>query len=88
MNTEPDLEEDLFGDEEDEVAEKPRELSDEELDSGDDEGREDRTKDEGGYKAVLDKEELRVEEKVLYRHPLPKPLDGEVNCPSENSGSS
>ena len=81
INTEPELEDDLFGDDDDEPAvEKPRELSDEELDSGDDEGRADRAqKDEGGYKASDDQEQLRIEEKTLWRHPLPKPFDGEVN---------
>ncbi|TVY50135.1 RNA polymerase-associated protein [Lachnellula occidentalis] len=81
INTDPELEDDLFGDDEDEPAvEKPRELSDEELDSGDDENREDRAqKDEARYKASDDQEQLRIEEKTLWRHPLPKPLDGEFN---------
>ncbi|TVY78369.1 RNA polymerase-associated protein LEO1 [Lachnellula suecica] len=84
VNSEPELEDDLFGDDDGEgdepAAPKPRELSDEELDSGDDEGRADRAeKDEGGYKAQYDKEQLRIEEKTLWRHPLPKPLDGEFN---------
>jgi RNA polymerase-associated protein LEO1 len=87
INTEPDLEDDLFGDEDNEdepAVEKPRELSDEELGSGDDEGRDDRAKDEGVYKAQDDQEQLRIEEKTLWRHPLPKPLDGEVNTPFQS----
>jgi RNA polymerase-associated protein LEO1 len=87
INTEPELEDDLFGDDDDEqpAAEKPRELSDEELDSGDDEGRDDRAqREEGGYKAQDDKEQLRIEEKTLWRHPLPKPLDGEVEILSRD----
>lgn len=82
INTEPELEDDLFGDDDEDEppVEKPRALSDEELDSGDDENREDRAqKDEARYKASDDQEQLRIEEKTLWRHPLPKPLDGEVD---------
>jgi RNA polymerase-associated protein LEO1 len=83
LNSEPELgEDDLFGDEADEEpkADEVRELDDEELDSGDDENRDDRRQkrqedllDEG---ATYD---LRISEQIVSRHPLPKPVDGEVH---------
>ena len=79
MDTAADLEDDLFGDDDEETIEKTRELSDRELDSGDDEERNDRAPrheaeeidDEGGREA-------QVQESTVWRHPVPKPVDGEV----------
>jgi RNA polymerase-associated protein LEO1 len=83
LNSEPELgEDDLFGDEADEEpkADEVRELDDEELDSGDDENRDDRRQkrqedliNEGAT------HDLRVLEQTVSRHPLPKPVDGEVH---------
>ncbi|KAL8908256.1 MAG: hypothetical protein Q9171_005536 [Xanthocarpia ochracea] len=76
---------DLFGDgSEDGIEEggtpKRRKLDDEDLDSGDDEGRRDRLED--GY-AHDDEEqgetrEENVEDIRLPRHPIPRPTDGEL----------
>ncbi|KAE8444249.1 hypothetical protein EG329_000749 [Mollisiaceae sp. DMI_Dod_QoI] len=74
-----DGDEDLFGgDEDDAPAEKVRELSDRELDSGDDEDRNDRApqEEEIDYDTGRD---ARVMESTVWRHPLPKPVDGEFN---------
>lgn len=81
MDTVADVEEDdLFGgdDDDDTTMEKTRELSDRELDSGDDEGRNDRApqEEEVDYEGGRD---ARVLESTIFRHPLPKPTDGEVS---------
>ncbi|KUJ20531.1 uncharacterized protein LY89DRAFT_715910 [Mollisia scopiformis] len=71
--------EDLFGgDEDDAQVEKTRELSDRELDSGDDEDRNDRApqEEEVDYESGRD---ARVMESTIWRHPLPKPVDGEFS---------
>lgn len=70
----------LFDDSDDEVefeAEKTRELSDRELDSGDDEGRDDRAPraEEPDFESGRD---ARILDTMVYRHPLPKPSDREV----------
>jgi RNA polymerase-associated protein LEO1 len=82
MDTVADGEEDLFGgddDDNDTPAEKTRELSDRELDSGDDEDRNDRApqEEEVDYEGGRD---ARVLESTIWRHPLPKPMDGEVSA--------
>ncbi|KAG9235655.1 Leo1-like protein-domain-containing protein [Amylocarpus encephaloides] len=87
VNSEQDVDQDdLFGDEEDEELEaaKPRELDDEDLDSGDDEHRVDRVQkyaedypDDDGEGERL---EYRISEQTVPRHPLPKPVDGEFNA--------
>jgi RNA polymerase-associated protein LEO1 len=72
MDTAADLEDDLFGDDDEEPIERTRELSD-------DEERNDRAPrheaeeidDEGGREA-------QVQESTVWRHPVPKPVDGEV----------
>jgi hypothetical protein len=77
MDPAEDVEDDLFGDEDDGPTIKARELSDRELDSGDDEDRDDRihraaeVDDDSGRDA-------RIMESTIWRHPLPKPFDGEV----------
>jgi len=74
------LEDDLFGDESGDEAEQPtkaRELSDEELDSGDDEGRSDREPEREEIDYVSGRD-ARVLDQTIWRHPLPKPADGEV----------
>jgi RNA polymerase-associated protein LEO1 len=82
LNSEPEMEEDdLFGDEADEEpkADEQRELDDEELDSGDDENRDDRKQKR--QEDLLDEgvtHDLRIVEQTVSRHPLPKPVDGEV----------
>ncbi|CZR61174.1 related to LEO1 Extremely hydrophilic protein [Phialocephala subalpina] len=71
--------EDLFGgDDEDAPVEKTRELSDRELDSGDDEDRNDRAplEEEIDYDGGRD---ARVMDTTVWRHPLPKPADGEYS---------
>lgn len=76
------LADDLFGSD-DEVAEnKVRELSDRELDSGDDEDRSDRARANSDSAGLEDRPEEPEPSVVLdtkvFRHPLPKPSDGEV----------
>ncbi|CZT48148.1 related to LEO1 Extremely hydrophilic protein [Rhynchosporium secalis] len=74
-----DGDDDLFGDDDEAPAENVRELSDRELDSGDDEDRRDRARgDEDGD--VGDSREARVMETTLWRHPVPKPVDGQLNA--------
>ena len=74
------LEDDLFGDESGDEVEQPtktRELSDQELDSGDDEGRSDREPEKEDVDYVSGRD-ARVLDQTIWRHPLPKPADGEV----------
>jgi RNA polymerase-associated protein LEO1 len=77
MDNVADEVEDLFDDDDDDAEEPGRQLSDRELDSGDDEGRRDRApkgdevEDDSGREA-------RVLETTVWRHPLPHPADGEV----------
>lgn len=70
----------LFGDENDPPAQRTRELSDSGLDSGDDEDRFDRANQENtedaGYESGRD---ARILEATLWRHPNPKPSDGQLN---------
>ena len=70
---------DLFGSE-DGSAEKVRELSDRELDSGVDEDRNDRALPtaEGDEVDYVTKE-AQVLDSTVWRHPLPNPADGEVS---------
>lgn len=78
MDTAGDLEDDLFGSED--GGDKVRELSDRDLDSGDDEGRNDRARDRSEDEEADDGpgRSVRVLGQTLYRHPLPNPSDGEV----------
>jgi len=76
-----DVVNDLFGDDEETGSEHERHLSDLELDSGDDEGRNDRAHDK------MDAEEVNMEGRTaliqdsnIGRHPLPRPCDGELNA--------
>lgn len=79
MNSASEVEDDLFGDvDEEQDQSKTRELDDEELDSGDDEGRYDRIRDQEDGQDEGSLREARVLEATLWRHPLPKPADGEV----------
>jgi RNA polymerase-associated protein LEO1 len=85
MSSEDDLManggDDLFDDDEDEdeIEQKTRELSDRELDSGDDEGRDDRAPkaEEPDFDSGRD---ARILDTTIWRHPLPKPADGEVRA--------
>lgn len=83
------LADDLFGSD-DEVAEnKVRELSDRELDSGDDEDRSDRARANSDSAGLEDRPEEPEPSVVLdtkvFRHPLPKPSDGEVRSNPKRS---
>ncbi len=74
-------EDDLFGDDDEVQSEKERQLSDRELDSGDDEDRLDRAADrmEGLEQEVGPGDrEARVMDASIPIHPVPKPSDGEV----------
>lgn len=78
MDIAGDVVDDLFGSED--GGEKVRELSDRELDSGDDEDRDDRAPakpdhDDIEYNSDRD---TRVLASTVWRHPLPNPADGEV----------
>jgi RNA polymerase-associated protein LEO1 len=72
------LEDDLFGSD-DEAPEKIRELSDRELDSGDDENRDDRAP-KPEVEAEQEERDANILDSTIWRHPLPKPADGEVRC--------
>ena len=80
LNPSTGLEDDLFGsDDDDAPAEKPRYLSDEELDSGDDEGRRDRAQSEDAAEEDgNDSRVRRILEASIARHTLPKPIDGQA----------
>jgi hypothetical protein len=81
MDNMGDLEDDLFGDDDDEEPpEKVRELSDRELDSGDDEDRNDRAaREEAEEVDYGDGRDVQIQESIVWRHPVPKPVDGEVS---------
>ncbi|TAQ88525.1 hypothetical protein B7494_g3138 [Chlorociboria aeruginascens] len=78
IDNDAEAEDDLFGDDDKGDEDQARELSDRELDSGDDEDRRDKVRntkkpeDDAGMDA-------RILEATLYRHPIPKPVDGEYN---------
>lgn len=72
------LEDDLFGSDGEDEAPKARELSDQELDSGDDEGRSDRAAAKENEADFVGHREARILETVVWRHPLPNPVGGEV----------
>jgi hypothetical protein len=78
-----ELEDDLFGSgsEDGAVETKVRELSDRELDSGDDEDRDDRAPENADAEEVdYDSgRDARVLDSTVWRHPLPKPFDEEVD---------
>lgn len=57
---------------------RQRTLDDEDLDSGDDEGREDRLADEEDAREPEEEKEMAVMEAGLGRQPVPEPSDGEV----------
>lgn len=78
MDTAGDADDDLFGSEE--GGEKVRELSDRELDSGDDQDRYDRApaKPDSEDIEYASNRDTRVLASTLWRHPLPNPADGEV----------
>jgi RNA polymerase-associated protein LEO1 len=80
MDNAAELEDDLFGDDdEEEPAEMVRELSDRELDSGDDEERNDRApRDDAEEIDYGDGRDVQIQESTVWRHPVPKPVDGEV----------
>ena len=81
------LEDDLFGSDDEEEQPEARELSDRDLDSGDDEGRSDRAPSKGAPTAQ-DGPDARVLDSSVWRHPVPKPADGEVSCePYKPNGS-
>lgn len=72
-------EDDLFGDDDDAGSEKVRQLSDEELDSGDDDGRDDRAADRmDGVDAGDNERHAFVMDVDIGRHDMPRPYDGHV----------
>ncbi len=88
MDNEASGEDDLFGDEDDGLEEKTRELSDRELDSGDDEDRTDRApRAEAGEDYQDESTDARVMETTIWRHAIPKPADGEVKTRHHPDGS-
>ncbi|KAI9734126.1 MAG: hypothetical protein M1818_006671 [Claussenomyces sp. TS43310] len=72
-------EEDLFGDENDAASEKVRQLSDQELDSGDDEGRHDRDADQTEVEFGENERAARVMDQFLARQHVPRPIDGQLH---------
>ncbi|SMQ47026.1 unnamed protein product [Zymoseptoria tritici ST99CH_3D7] len=75
-DAQPELD-DLFGDEEDEAEPATRQLDDEELDSGDDEGRADRAAQQEDTQQYETHEVLSMDLEVA-RQPVPEPSDGEM----------
>jgi len=72
----------LFGDEDDIQSEHERALSDRELDSGDDEDRNDRTiehADDVGQQIGIHDREARILDADFPRQAVPTPTDGEVS---------
>jgi hypothetical protein len=74
-----DMDDDLFGSED--GGAKVRELSDRELDSGDDENRYDRVNEKPDEEEIdyNSGREARILGTTVWRHPLPNPADGEVS---------
>jgi RNA polymerase-associated protein LEO1 len=78
---EGEVDDDLFGseDQSDAPAERVRELSDRELDSGDDEDRDDRAPPKPEAEEIdYGGRDARILDSTVWRHLLPKPSDGEV----------
>lgn len=78
-----DPQDDLFGEDEDDqlpsATQPRRQLDDEELDSGDDLGRDDRMMEDGDQDEVeAPAHEFSYMETELSRHPIPEPSDGEL----------
>lgn len=72
---------DLFGSdsEQEDAGDKSRKLEDEELDSGDDEGRHDRAEDgQSEPREPVHTREENVLDLSIGRHAIPQPSDGEV----------
>ena len=69
---------DLFGDDGDNISEPERALSDRELDSGDDEGRNDRRREGTEDQEPVETYAARFTSKLIARHPFPQSIDGEV----------
>lgn len=78
LNSPGSLQDDLFGSDDETAAPQPRELSDEDLDSGDDEGRRDRVPVEQAGDYDTEGRVARVAEIEVARLLLPNPVDGEV----------
>jgi hypothetical protein len=81
-------EDDLFGDEDESQSEQERALSDRELDSGDDEDRNDRARDrvdvvEEG--SDTNDRQARIMDADFPRQVIPKPSDGQVSLESNYS---
>jgi len=74
-------EDDLFGSEAGDEGNKVRELSDQELDSGDDGDRNDRAleREDAEEQDHDSGRDARILDTSVWRHPLPKPVDGEVS---------
>jgi len=71
---------DLFGSDDEVADNKVRQLSDKELDSGDDEGRNDRARPRSLSREGEDDPEKNavILDAIVARHLVPKPLDEEV----------
>jgi RNA polymerase-associated protein LEO1 len=84
MDNTSNADDDLFGSED--GGEKVRELSDRELDSGDDENRYDRAPQEAEGEEVdyVSGVDQAVYHQIIYRHALPNPADGEVRYNARN----
>jgi RNA polymerase-associated protein LEO1 len=80
-------EDDLFGDEDEVPAKRERALSDEDLDSGDDENRNDRVPEhiDGSQQVGQEDREARVMDATFPRHVVPKPTDEEACLKSMGS---
>lgn len=81
MGAVPDIDDDdLFGDDDNEAPAEARVLSDRELDSGDDEDGDERAaKADSEPMDYESGRENRILDSTIWRHPIPKPIDGEVS---------
>jgi len=82
LNSPGSLQDDLFGSDDDAPVQRSRELNDEELDSGDDEGRRDRQPASQFEEDEAEGREARVAGIEVARLPKPNPYDDEVHLPA------
>lgn len=85
LNSPGSLQDDLFGSDDDVAVPKTRELDDEDLDSGDDEGRRDRATNDVFEEDATEGREARIAGIEVARLPKPNPYDGEVCLTKHNN---
>lgn len=80
MDNASNPDEDLFGSDDGSAENKVHELSDRELDSGDDEGQDNRPRQKSGTeeREGSARANAAILDSTVWRHPLPRPFDREV----------